>query len=107
MKNIIKRPITHELNNQKPIIVVIRIVGEAYQIDKTRTLNLRQDLDLVVDLVGDDLMAAGSFDGEMAAAEDGLVDGAVAALAEKLLVGEAIGGGFEVAVDEMLDLDGV
>lgn len=39
------------------------------------------------------------------AANDGLVDVAVAPFAEELAVGEAIGGSFEVTVQKLLDLD--
>lgn len=49
----------------------------------------------------------GFFNGdETAIAEDCFVDEAVAASTEKFLIGEAIGGGFEVAVIELLDFDG-
>lgn len=49
---------------------------------------------------------AGALDSEVAAAEDGLVDAAMAAFTEELLVGEPICGGLESAVVEVLDLDG-
>ena len=48
----------------------------------------------------------GTLDRHVAAAEDGLVDVAVASLAEEPLVGEAIRGGFEVSVVELLNFDG-
>jgi hypothetical protein len=38
--------------------------------------------------------------------EDGLVDVAMAAFAQELLVREVVGGGLKVTVVEMLDLDG-
>lgn len=118
MKNIIECSIAHELHHQKP---VPRIIGETDQIDQPGALNFGQDIDLVVNLVGylcrsrgrggdgsgeKRVRSGGSFDGDGTAVDDGFVDVAVAAFAEEVAVGEAIGGGFKVGVLEVLDLDG-
>ena len=51
------------------------------------------------------VISAGAKEEDGAAADDGFVDVAVAAFAEELAVGEAIGGGFKVVVLELLDFD--
>lgn len=47
------------------------------------------------------------LDGDGTAAKNSFVDIAMAAFAQELSVGEAIGGGFKVTVVEVLDLDGL
>lgn len=79
-------------------------------------MNLRQDLDLVVHLVGDlrreivswpdeALRPRGSLDSDESSTEYCFVDVAMASFAEKQLFGEPICGGFEITVLEVLDLD--
>lgn len=109
MKDVVEIAVAHELDDQEP---VGRVGGEADQVDEPGVVELGEDLDLVVDLVGvvgepGRGGVGGLLDGdEAAAAEHGLVDQAMAAFAEKLPFGEAIGGGLEVTVLELLDFDG-
>lgn len=102
MKDVVERTVAHELDDQEAVLGVAR---EADEVDQPGALDRGQDLELVVDLGGDLEPLGGLLDGHVAAAEEGLVDVAVAAFAEQLLVGEAIGGRLDVAVVELLNLD--
>ncbi|KAF8022252.1 hypothetical protein BT93_G2405 [Corymbia citriodora subsp. variegata] len=102
MKDVVERTVAHELDDQEAVLGVAR---EADEVDQPGALDLGQDLELVVHLAGDLESLGGLLDGHVAAAEEGLVDVTVAAFAQQLLVGEAIGGRLEVAVVELLNLD--
>lgn len=86
--------------------------GETHQIHQPRAVETREDADFVIHFAqggcGCGCGAGGLLHGHLAAAAKyRLVDTPVAAFAEELPVGEAIGGCFQVAVLEMLNLGGL
>ncbi|CAL5397566.1 unnamed protein product [Camellia sinensis] len=106
MEEVVESAVTHELDDQEAVAVG-GVACETQQIDEGWAVELGEDVDFVVGFGGNGIVGIvgnGFFDGDdKAGGEEGLVDEAVAASAEKFVGGEAIGGGFEVAVLEVLE----
>lgn len=131
MQNIKQSPITHEFNYKQARIIISRRISSGgstkpNKIYQSGAANFGQDLYLIVYFAGVDdaaivasnrrdmwvagapsaasARARGLLDGdEAAASEHALVYAAMAATPQKLFGGEAVCGGLQVAVIEVLD----